>query len=445
MWHPSQPKSPSSPWRYRQILITLLAFMALWLAGQHYLQVGRNAIARPTSSDFYKFALSAHRVDQGFSMYWLVPPKARIGDPCHRDTPESDVHFEHPQPGLLNLGGPTPCLGPNLNPPVFMVFMAPIARLPYQQAWWVWAAFSSACMVLSVWLLTGALAANTGQRVIWSIWGCALLFLQYPTLANFSLGQMGGVIFALLTSSWRMGASRRHIQAGIFLGLAISLKPFLILLMPALALTRHFRVLTTATLTIAGIATLGACVYGMDAYTQYIQVTKNITWTATNWNGSWYGFLDRYFISISNSDWPTSRGLSWLLATMCSALTAGVAGLHIRHRAKLSPRSGWNAIFVTGIPVTLLISPLGWVYYFPALALSLTIAWRNANQTKLIPNYRLLLLIPAAMNLVPIELQASPTLSHPAAWLGIDSWHFFTLFAFSLASMLPAYPAEDEK
>jgi hypothetical protein len=410
--------------------------MTLWLAGQHYVQVGRNAIARPESSDFYKFVLSAHRIDKGFSMYWLVPPKAHIGDPCHRDTPESEVHFEHPEPSQLNLGGRIPCLGPNLNQPVFMVFMAPIARLPYPQAWWVWAACSSACLVLSVWMLTGALTGNTSQRVIWSIWGCALMLVQYPTLANFSLGQMGTVIFFLLTATWWMGASSRPLQAGIYLGLAISLKPFLILMLPAITLTRHFRILTMATLTIFGLAALGAWTYGTDAYLQYIQVAKNITWTATNWNGSWYGLFDRYFISRAHSDWPASQGPSWLLATVCSFLTLVIAAWQIWIQAKLSQENGWNAAFAIGIPTALLASPLGWAYYFPALALSLGAAWRNSQELKRKRTLQLLLLIPAAMNVVPIELQASPTALHPAAWLGIDAWHFFTLIVYFFTPLI---------
>lgn len=413
----------------RSWLMTLFACAILVFMGQHCLQVGRNAISRPESSDFFKFVVSAQRLDQGFSMYWLVPPKRRQGDPCHRDTPEQAVHFDATEPSLMNLGGPMPCLGPNLNPPVFMVFMRPLLALPYAQAWWTWAAISSLCVVWSAWLLAGHWFRQAGHRAMWTLWGSAGLFLLYPTLANFTLGQVGTLLLCLLTLTWRLASHHRLLQAGCVLGLAISLKPFLASLLLALVLARQWRALAAALVTVMCLSGVGAWVHGLDAYLQYLQVAKNITWTAANWNGSWYGWFDRYFISREDSDWPVSMGLSWRLATASALLTLLVAGASIRQAIRKSPAADWDAIFALGVPATLLVSPLGWAYYFPLLALSGVIAGWHVHRYAPHSAAKLALWIPVAMCLVPVGLQASPTPLQPADWLGVDSWFGYALLA----------------
>ncbi len=417
------------PNTYRSWLMTLVALAILVLVGQHYFQVGNNAISRPESSDFFKFYVSAQRLDQGYSMYWLVPPKRRQGDPCHRDTPEQEVHFEHAEPSLMNLGGPLPCLGPNLNPPMFMVFMRPLVALPYAKAWWTWAGMSSLCVVLSAWLLAGHWVQRAAHQAMWTLWGSAALFVLYPTLANFTLGQVGTHLLLLLTLAWRLAHRHRLLQAGCVLGLAISLKPFLGTLLLALALARQWRALTAALITVVCLTCVGAWAYGLVSYLQYLQVAKNITWTAANWNGSWYGWFDRYFISSPGSDWPESMGLSWELATACALATLVAAGARIRQNMQKSSGDTWDAVFAMGVPATLLASPLGWVYYFPMLALSGVIVWRHVHLHAPHSAAKLALWIPVAMCLVPVGLQASPTPLHHAEWLGVDSWFVYTLLA----------------
>jgi hypothetical protein len=427
----TSPLITQSAWRWLLALLSLLVSIPLC---QHYLQIGTNAVARPITSDFYKFYLSAQRIQQGYSMYWLVPPKLRQGDPCHRDTPAQAAHLEHPEPSLMNLGGPEPCLGPNLNPPVFMVLMQPLLSMPYAKAWWAWAGLSSLCVMLSAWLLVGRWVQRAGHLAIWTLVGSTAMFMLYPTLANFTLGQVGTLLLLLLVLTWRLAYRQQLWQAGCVLGLAISLKPFLGTLLLALAVARQWRALTFALITVACLAGVGAWAYGADAYLQYMQVAKNITWTAANWNASWYGWFDRYFISRAGSDWPASARLSWWLATACAAATLLTAGFCIHRTSHQQPDDAWDAIFALGIPASLLVSPLGWAYYLPMLALSGIIAWRHAPDSA----RRMALWLPVAMCLVPVDLQASPSPLQPAYWLGLDSLFGYTLllhFGINLGAM----------
>lgn len=421
--------------RWRRFILALFATATLIGFGSHYYQTGINAISRPPSSDFHKFYLSAQRLRAGLSMYWLVPPRDRRGDACHPDTPDEERAATMPLAGRLTLGGELPCLGPNLNPPVFMALMQPLSQLPYAQAWWIWAAFSSICAVIGVWLMTNQPGRTLLDRLFLTLLGSTALFSFYPTLANFSLGQMGTALLPLLTLTWIELHRHRFGPAGTWLGLAIALKPFLGFMLLGLLALQQWKAIVIALLTILMLSAFGAMLYGISAYQDYALVANNVHWTATNWNGSWFGFIDRAFISQADLDWPTMRPLSKTLGTICAMATLATLLWRLRHMPRQGSSDGIDALFALGLPVTLLASPLGWMYYFPALALSVFIAWQHTNRHSARRTMRWALLLPVTMSLVPITLQPSPSPLNPAQWWGIDAWYFYALIALAGAAL----------
>jgi Glycosyltransferase family 87 len=421
-----QGKTRWPQWTWVAILLSALTYLPL---GQHYFEVGQNAAKRPVSSDFYKFYLSALRLQQGYSMYWQVPPKLRRGDPCHRDTPPAQVHFSHPDPGPLNLGGESPCLGPNLNPPIFMTIIQPLAQLPYELAWWVWAAFSIGSALLSAWFLTVGLGEVSREKLLPSASAALMLLAFYPTLANFTLGQVGALMLLLLTLTWRSGAKGHQLWSGFWLGLVIGLKPFFIVLLPALWASRKWRASLMALGTALSLSAMGALIYGIAEYKNYMEVGRNISWYGTNWNGSWFGFFDRYFISRQEGDWPATLPWSRGCAILCATVTFVVCLELIRRRYRNDQASDWNAIMAMSLPMSLLITPLGWSYYLPIVTLSLVIAWRQIPDAAANRNtYRLALALPTTMAMVPITLKPSPTPMDPAQWYGLDAWYGYLTF-----------------
>jgi hypothetical protein len=418
--------------RWLQACVVLAASALLF---QHYIQSGNQAISRPTSSDFYKFYISAQRVQQGYSMYWLVPAKLKQGDPCHRDTPADQVHFVDNRPGILNLGGDTPCLGPNLNPPIFMAVMQPLALMPYAWAWWTWAAISTCSLLLAAWVLSGSITETPERRPWRWMWMSLALFAFYPTLANFSLGQVGSMLLLLFTLAWHKASVDRELRSGFWLGLAIGVKPFFIVLLPALLVAKQWRACWMALATAAALSALGCLIYGFDAYQHYTAVANNITWFATNWNGSWFGLFDRYFISKADGGWPATMPLSRTYATICAATTFAMCMWLIRHLSRLNPSAAWDAILAIGLPMTLLITPLGWAYYLPILCISVLTAWRHIPVESINRNaLRLSLALPVCMSMVPITIKPSPTPLNPADWYGLDAWYWYTTMALLLCS-----------
>lgn len=426
--------SPDLSSRWVQPLMALIAALALIGLTPHYIQTGINAISRPASSDFYKFYLSAQRVRSGASMYWLAPPRERRGDACHPDTPDTERQQAMPPSGALTLGGETPCLGPNLNPPVFMAILLPLSLLPYGAAWWIWAAFSVICATYGAWLLAGHFSGSSNARVFRTLLGSAALFTYYPTLANFSLGQVGTLLLPVLILSWRHLRHDEGIRAGCWLGLALAIKPFLGVLLLGLVVAGQRR--AALSMVINGLAwtVVGVLLFGRTALHDYALVAANVRWTATNWNGSWFGFVDRAFISTPDSGWPDTRPLAQALGSAGALTTITLMLWRVKVQNQASRLKGADTIFALGLPAALLASPLGWVYYFPALALSGLITWSHIAPGLMRSRQRLGLMLPMLMSMVPITLQPSPSPLNPAQWLGIDAWYFWTLLIMLLAS-----------
>ncbi|MEY4766540.1 MAG: hypothetical protein RI907_3213, partial [Pseudomonadota bacterium] len=288
--------------------LTLLACVVFQLLLPHYLTLGQQVVALPQSSDFYKFYLSAQRPSAGFSPYWQVPPREAPGDFCHPDTPRVPADLGHP-PGRMSVGGPFPCLSPNLNPPAFVALMRPLTLLPYPQAWWTWTGLSAACGALAVALLVTACVRPWPPRLAWWVAGCAAMVATFPTLANFMLGQLGMVLLLALTLAWRLGRAGHEVWAGVGLGLAVGLKPFLLPLLWPYAAAGRWRLLSATAATVLATLALGAVTFGADVYRDYAQIARSVSWMACNWNASWMGLFDRAFISLPHSTWPATKPL----------------------------------------------------------------------------------------------------------------------------------------
>lgn len=424
---------PTRETSWTNVFILPLSMVFIALLSWHHLSMGSNASTLKASSDFYKFYLSAKRLDEGWSMYWIVPPRLSAGDPCHADTP-APQRANNVQAGPMTLGGDIPCLGPNLNPPVFMLLMQPLARLPYKQAWWLWAGLSIACLAWTAWSINSFTSPNS--RIHVAPWFAAMLAFS-PSMANFEMGQLGWLLTLMLTRSWIDLRRGNTSAAGLWLGAAIALKPFLLPFVLGLWLIKEHRALQTTLAATTALTALGVVAFGPQASLDYLAVGKNVSWTATNWNGSWTGFFDRAFISLPQLNWPSSQHLAHSLAVAFSLISLGMTLWFIRRQqcCASDPRDSADALFATMTPTVLLISPLGWLYYFPALILSLVISHKRTRRATGSVLWRLLPALPAALAMIPVSLNPSATPMRPANLFGLDSLAWLTLLATFATAM----------
>lgn len=414
--HPPHPLL-RSPWFIgaAQLLCALLLCLMLL---PHYQSMGQRAVTTPVSSDFYKFQLSADRMKAGLSPYWQVPARLKRGDPCHPDTPAGSPDVIWPEPSGTQLGGEHPCLGPNLNPPVFMAIMQPLSGLRYPVAWWTWAAFSLMCGLVSLWLMLGSLPWTRTQRIAWlPIAGTAML-LYYPTMANFQLGQLGLALCLPLAAGWLALRQGRATRAGMWWGLLIAIKPFMAVILVALACVRHWKALWACLAVLALVHAVTIGVYGLEMHADYLKLASNVHWTAANWNGSWIGFFDRMFSGHPSSDWPANRALSKALGGTAALLTLAAMALALFR--KHTDLCAADAVTALAAVTALLVTPLGWLYYLPWTLVGVFAISRPGCAHRRWTTGALAAFVAATM--VPITLKPSPSPLNPSTEPLLDNW-----------------------
>lgn len=144
-----------------------------------------------------------------------------------------------------------------LNPPIFLLVVAPLASLPYEGSALLWIGLTGAAYAAA------ARLALPGHAAI-------LPALAAPaTLASVIKGQ-NGLLSAALISFGLMLLARRPVLAGACIG-ALSYKPHFGLVLPLLLLLTHqFRAFLAAAATVLGLALLSALAFGVEAWAQFL-------------------------------------------------------------------------------------------------------------------------------------------------------------------------------
>jgi hypothetical protein len=168
----------------------------------------------------------------------------------------------------------------------------------------------------------------------------------------------------LITRMWLAVRNGRGISAGLYLGVAMSVKPFLLMLMPYFLLRRRWGTAVAAVTTSMLCFALGATVFGIDAHLSWREKLSS----STNWcwqfqSGSLYGLLARTLTRNPMGDClldcpPSLVPLLWL----CLGVPVGLATLAVSCLDKTP--GGIDRSLSILLVAALLLSPLGWAYYF---------------------------------------------------------------------------------
>ncbi|MES1256317.1 MAG: glycosyltransferase family 87 protein [Acidobacteriota bacterium] len=297
-------------------------------------------------NDFGKFYYSARAFLDGQDMY--------------APSPATDLRFEK-APGLQLL---------NMNPPHFHLVLLPLARLAPESALTIWMAANLMALVLSLQLIAREL------RIVWTPERLLLVGLGASifsgTQAFFGTGQLSLLLLLAVTVAWIQARRGQWVTTAIWLGAAMSVKPFLAIFLPYWLGTRRFRALGAALLAAAACFGIGLVVFGVRAYAGwYAALRQSGDWAWAAMNASTFGLFRRVF-----SDTPyyapavLAPGLLW--AWIVPAGLIGVLSLWLA--VTDTTREATDRAFCLLLVAAHLVSPLGWVYYMwlpagPATAL----------------------------------------------------------------------------
>jgi hypothetical protein len=283
------------------VAVVLTALACALVVG--HLRLWRTTVEERAGQDFGIFLASVRHAVAGRSLYAPTPLRSRTGGT-----------------------GTAPL---NLNLPHTNLIVWPLAALPDRVAIVTWVAGGLA-------LLLGASAAalgTLGWRLRWlPTLAAAVYLLAWAPSAAFTLtAQVSFVLMLPVTAAWLAHRSGRHRAAGVWLGLAAAMKPFLL---------------------------------------EWLAQLPRIAWSAHYFNASLVGVLQR---SLGRSAYGLLAEAPGLVLPLAAVLSAGVAAATFRVllKARSTRVDGdWAALLLAA----LLISPLGWNYYlwmalWPAAAL----------------------------------------------------------------------------
>lgn len=250
----------------------------------------------------------------------------------------------------------------NLSPPHFHLFLLPLALLPEGVALLVWCVLSALCFYLALGFVLREIGLELTLRGRqWAVLG---LLASSAMGAALVTAHISFPLMLLMTLVWRDARHGRWTRAGACLGLGMSIKPFLLIFVPYLILSRRWRGAAAAGLTIGSFFLLGLAVFGVENHRSWLQrLSTAHSWAWLPMNASLYGMLSRaltdnpMFNSLARLDDSCIRTI-WL----CLGIPAGLLALIV----SLTDSSEKQTDRAFGILLVsaLLFSPLGWTYYF---------------------------------------------------------------------------------
>jgi hypothetical protein len=388
-------------------LLALMLLLGLIALGFVYpLTVGKTSILY---SDFGKFYHSGEMFIQGKNSY---SPIYCVKNNIHSNArPAHGDKSRHTK--VIQLGG-------NLNPPFFTLLSFPLAYLSYPQALLLWTFLSMLAGGLGILLLQQKLAPDA------SILGRLLLligfFSYFPSFASLQFGQVTLLLLPLLVLGWRAAHEAKTTQAAIFLALAASLKPFIGLFLFYFLIRQQWRGLAVFIAIMLSCALIAAVFFGLSSYLSYYHTCQQISWAASNWNVSLYGFLLRLIGGHEHNLalMPIPGLVTWLYPSLALLLMLAMIRF-LMPGTPIDSRQKTDLDFSLIIVGMLLLSPLAWIYYFPFLSIPWLILWQFSQKGIYPIALPLCLATLVLLSNIPISLVASETIhiaNMPSVFLG---------------------------
>lgn len=369
-----------------------------------------NTVSRfPEITDFFKFYMSTKFYWTGKSIYTLIPlsksfPIAKI------------VKYNHP----------------NLNSPFFTLCMSLFGLLDFPAAFWIWSLFSLVCGLLAISLFYRNMVDNNFSLLsLMNIW---IIFLIYfPTWINVRLGQFSFVLLLLIALAWKASKMRKDYVAGIILGLATGLKLFVGIFLIVFAVYRRWRLICCLIGTFLFCNILSLLIFKLPTFEKFFSLLHHMPWYGGSWNASFMGFFTRIFggsmnIPLVNLPW-LARTLSILLSL---ALISGMIWL-ARPDSRRLESDRFDLVFSLALVEMLLISPYGWLYYFPILILPMVVAWRVSEKYYFSKLYKIVIILAWGLSTIPTTLiwAEDVKMNQPIVWFTSAGVYFYALLIIS--------------
>ncbi|MCF6371269.1 DUF2029 domain-containing protein [Rhizobium sp. TRM95001] len=304
-----------------------LAVLGIWAINFEYPRV----VSEHGLWDFGAFIASGRAAASGLDPYGIYPPL----------TP----HVVFPGFEAWN---------PNLNPPISAILFQLFDIADHATSLRVWWVISLFCYLGAVLLLLRRYSGGL-EAVLLGVWAFALAGF-WDTLY---LGQIYTPLVLATVAAWLLLDRGRYVQAGILIGLLVSMKPNFLVWPVLLFLAAHWRPVVAAAVTAAVVAAVPLAVFGPQIYLDWLALVAS--------DGERAIFLT----NASFAGLASRAGLPLLGTVLGAVLLLSLAAWSFWRRPQPMDVSSFALL------AALLASPLGWIHYTLFLLPVLFHHWRS--------------------------------------------------------------------
>lgn len=261
-------------------------------------------------------------------------------------------------------------------PPSSLLPYLPLIILPYGIAQGIWVTGSFACVFLAVFLMLRLLGKDKPIRSLdYPAW-ISLALLFFPTKFTLGMGQVNLIVLVLVLLSVSLAGNAREGLAGVCYGLAVLLKPHLVLIAPAYLLTGFGKTVFYALILNGSAMAITGWFFGWELFSDYFHVVVPplavFKGRELYYNQGVQAFLSRTVPVM------TAAKMSAILSVSVYA-----GGAVVVHRIRKNAGSGREAVAVF-LALLLFIEPLAWQHHYVFILPLLMFSWYAFGRKKII-------------------------------------------------------------
>lgn len=271
------------------------------------------------------------------------------------------IEGDNPYKNLMSTYLPTNKLLPaNVNPPFVLLSFIPLMKFSYFTGMTIWLTCSLILGLIGVTITF--YYAFSPQFLKNNRLNLYLFYLAFfGTLMNVVTLQLGSVLLFFIMFGYHCYLRNRDSVAGIFWGIIIAMKLFPALLFFYVLKQGRYKVFAVMCITLILAWLFPLFLYGTVIYKQYFAMMPNVFWYGDSWNASIYGFLFRLFFDNDTLAYLIPIEVSYIIL-FCFLLL-----FYLKKLGPIQTNPINHQPFCLTLVMMLLLSPFGWVYYFPIL------------------------------------------------------------------------------
>lgn len=226
----------------------------------------------------------------------------------------------------------------NLNPPWTLPVLEALSHLTIEHFKQVWTVLTGLCFLAGGLILIARQPELQGRQILW-------LMLCAPAIATFNEGQIYAWPFLFGTLAWLANKKGHLLLAGLVVGIIVSLRPTMCLVLLLLLLAGHRKIAAAAIGSSFMLYVLPLVMYGPVIYVEWLHALAD---------------GNRHWIHAANiAIWPafTRTGHPYIGAVIAVLLVLLVCGWAFRNRPEFTHTCG------AGLCLGVACAPLAWFHY----------------------------------------------------------------------------------